>query len=184
MADWHVALARFGRFAHATKALEALDCVTEICAPTRSETWSHRGRMIERALPWLGHVLLARWQTDDPHAWHDVNGLPDVSGILGGWPPKVVPEAAIERFLDQIRLIEGANGADMPPPCQPGDVVRFSFGPFFRLMARCCWVCTGVVGLRVPMLGTEVLVQTPFAAIEYTEPAHAVRGGRRRYGRG
>jgi len=102
----------------------------------------------------------------------------------GRLAPKVVPEAAIERFLDQIRLIEGANGADMPPPCQPGDVVRFSFGPFFRLMARCCWVCTGVVGLRVPMLGTEVLVQTPFAAIEYTEPAHAVRGGRRRNGRG
>jgi hypothetical protein len=105
--DWHVAIAQFGRFSHAAEALEPLGCVSEICAPMRLEKALVRGRGVERKSAWLGSLILARWETADPYAWHDVNGLRDVRAIMGGWPPAVVANAAIERFLEQVRASSG-----------------------------------------------------------------------------
>jgi hypothetical protein len=167
---WHVTICRFGRALDAAEALSKLACISEVCAPFQERSNHRHGRSIERHQPWLGPLVLARWPGDDPHAWHDVNDLAPVVGILGGWPPATVSDAAVERFLGSIQEIESNGHIDPPPPCAAGDIVRFShLDVFHRVVARCLWAAGGMVGLRLRMLGHDMMLQVPYAAIEAAE---------------
>ena len=182
--EWHVVACRGGRTIAATEALATLGLTT--CAPERIEAVTIRGHRVERRVPWLGPLVLASWPGDDPHLWHDVNGIPDVLGIIGGWPPAVVPNGQVDRMLDNIRAIENRGQRIELPPCTPGEVVRFTWLAIHRLSARCAWVCVRdrTVGLRLTILGRETMVPVPWSAVEWTEPAvMAVRRVRRRNGR-
>ena len=178
---WHAAIARHGQVPRAVEALRALECVTETCAPSRVTIEFRGGKKIEHRAHWLGPLILARWDGSDPHAWHDVNDLPSIFGIFGGWPPSDIPDLQVGRLLDSIRLIE-VNGHVVLPPCKAGDTVRFSpLGLIFRVVARCIWVCERdrTVGVRVRLLGYDHIVTVPYDGVE---ARHEVNG--RQYGRG
>jgi hypothetical protein len=173
---WHVVACSSGRTIAAAEAIAALGL--EVCSPERVEPITMRGRRVERRVPWLGPLVLAKWASDDPHLWHDIRGLPDVWGIVGGWPPAVVPNSQVERLLSRIKAIEGEHTIEIPP-CQSRDIVRFTWLAFHRLLTRCMWVCERdrTVGLRLEILGRETVLPIPWSAVEWTEPAIAL--GRR-----
>jgi hypothetical protein len=104
---WHAAFCRSGRTLHAAEAVRSLDCVSEVYSPSRVLKMPFGLRTIERRTPWLGGVVLARWDGSDAHAWHDVHNVADVVGILGPWPPATVSDVAVQRFAETIRAIEG-----------------------------------------------------------------------------
>lgn len=187
-AEWHVAVLRWDRWQHAAEALQALACVAEVCAPTRVEIATLRGRSVERRVPWLGPLALARWPTDDPHAWHDVASLIPVLGIVGGWPPAVVPREQVTRLLRSIEEKQNKPAEPTEPPCKRDELVRFTHLAFFRLIARCAWVSHKheQVGLRLMLLGREVVLPVPWSAVERREQIDAPQLGkrrRRRYGK-
>lgn len=179
-AEWHVALLCWDRWQHAHDALQALSCVADVCVPTRIEVAILRGRKVERRVPWLGPLALARWPTEDPHAWHDVANLRPILGIVGGWPPAVVPSAQVDRLLRSIDILENRPEEKAEPPCKPGNIVRFTHLAFFRLLARCVWVSDMQVGLRITLLGREVVVPVPWAAVEERSVTTPPQFGRRR----
>src|SRR5215831_375761 len=125
--EWHVAISYGGQALKCAEALRDLACVEDVYAPTRVQKSIYRGREVTRLLPWLGSLVLARWDGDDPVAWHDVTDIVGVADILGGWPPANVSNAAVEIFQTQIQNIETNNYVVAQPPCSPGDEVRFSY---------------------------------------------------------
>jgi hypothetical protein len=182
---WHAVVARHGQAPQAVKALEALECVAETCAPSRVTIEVRGGKRMEHRAFYLGPLVLGRWDGADPHVWHDINDLPSVFGIFGGWPPADVPDGQVERMLDRIRDAE-LNAPVVLPPCKAGDIVRFShLGMFFRVVARCIWVCERdqTVGVRVRLLGHDHIVTVPYEGIESRQEVNGRqfgRGGRRR----
>jgi hypothetical protein len=128
-----------------------------------------------RRSPWLGSFVLARWRGDDPHAWHEVVDAVDlkrsmtsvVSGVLGGWPPSIVPDDAVQRFVDTIQAIENKEQMIDSPPCAVGDAIRFTHlgGVFYNVPGHCLWVAAGVVGVRVRILGRDQVIQVPYADV-------------------
>jgi hypothetical protein len=188
--EWHVVVARLGCATKAAEAISSLSCVAEVYAPLRTWVDHSSGRSIMRYSPWLGSFVLARWRGDDPHAWHEVVSVTDpkrsmtgiVSGILGGWPPGAVLDSAVHRFMDTIQAIEseGHQVDRLPPPCAPGDAVRFTYlgGAFYHVPGHCVWVSAGVVGVRIRMLGQDQVIQVPYVDVAL---AGGVRG--RPYGR-
>jgi hypothetical protein len=125
-----------------------------------------RGAKIERLCPWLGPLVLARWITEDPFAWHDVHSLASVSSILGGWQPAVVRDETVKVMLDTIQVIETKGQVTDAPPCTPGSIVRFTYLAFYRLVARCVWVNNSQVGLRISMMGHDTVIPVPWSAVE------------------
>jgi hypothetical protein len=170
--QWHVTIARAGQSKNLVDSLASLDCITEVCAPRRVEYEMHRGAKIERSRSWLGPLVLARWVTDDPFAWHDVYSLSDVSGILGGWQPAVVSDEAVQVLLDTIQVIETKGQVILTPPCQPGSIVRFTHLAFYRLVARCVWVSDVQIGLRLSLLGHDTVIPVPWSAVEQRDVSH------------
>jgi hypothetical protein len=165
---WHVAHVRSGTSEIAYGALQALKCVDEVLAPVRTERSTLRGRAVVREVPWLGPLVLASWCSSDPHAWHDVVEVPQVLGILGGWPPACVPQDQVERLLKSIQVIQDhdSNTTVATPPCISGATVRFSWLAFYRLVARCVWVTDSQIGLRLIILGRDAVIPVPWEAIE------------------
>ena len=189
--EWHVVISRFGLAIRAAESISSLSCVSEVYAPVR--TWVARsfGRDIVCSSPWLGSFVLARWPRDDPQAWHCVADAVDlkrpltsvVSGILGGWPPSVVSDLAVKRFADAIQAIENkGQGIDLPPPCAPGDAVRFTHlgGAFYNVLGYCLWVAAGVVGVRLRILGRDQVIQVPYEDVALARGLVARQYGRRR----
>lgn len=176
MTSWHVVIARSGKWALVNSTLAALPSIVEVCAPRRTETVVRCGVKSERITSWLGPLTLARWATSDPHVWHEINALDHVAAILGGWPPAVVTESAVQVMLNTIQIIE-SKGQDLgSPPCSAGDLVRFTHLAFYRLIARCVWVSDALVGVRVQILGRDQVIPVPWAAVERRERVDANYG--------
>jgi hypothetical protein len=178
---WHVILCEASHTLRAAAALARHAFVEEVYSPVRIVRSTSRGRTIDIQLPWLGNMALARWDSADAHAWHDIKAIPDVHGILGGWPPAEVPDRDVARFDRQIAEIVNGHAIDIQPPCSAGDIVRFSHLAFHRVMGRCLWVSRGLAGVRVTMLGHDCSVSVPWACIEImADRPVAPQYGRRR----
>jgi hypothetical protein len=105
-----------------------------------------------------------------------------VSGILGGWPPSVVPDLEVQRFTAAIQAIENrSQPTDLSPPCTPGDAVRFSHlgGAFYNVPGYCLWVAAGVVGVKLKMLGHDQVIQVPYGDVVLANGLTARQYGRR-----
>lgn len=157
------------RVLDAARAMGNLPCISEVCAPAATVKLIRRGRTLEVTRPWLGPMVLARWPGHDPYAWHEVINLPFVANILGGWLPATVPDDAVSQFLRSIEERENNREAIQAPPCAPGDTVRFShLSIFYRVLGHCIWVAAGLVGIRVTLLGREMMISVPYDGVEET----------------
>lgn len=145
-----------------------------------------------RPVFWLGSLILARWDADDPHMWHDVARCDGVGQILGAsgarpWPPMTVPDAALALFKEAVaredaKLSGGYFPEDDNPPCAAGDAVRFSYLAFLRCSGHCLWVYRGIVGVKIRMLGYDHLLQVPYEFVEKPQEIVAPQFGQPRAG--
>jgi hypothetical protein len=127
---WHIVLCRHHLLAATVTRLAKLPCVEEVYAPCRNITAIVRGRAVTRQSFFLGGLVLARWDGDDPHAWHDVRDTIGALAIVGGEHPVTVADPNVEEFHAVVAEINGGTLPHVKPPCAIGDVVRFTFGPF------------------------------------------------------
>jgi len=156
------------------QSLAALATVSDVYAPSRSTDRDRRSWQVS----WLGSLILVRWDGGDPHAWHDVRWTAGVSAILGGWPPWSISDAEVDRFRRRIEELSSGAVED-PAPCSTGDAIEFTYLSFYKIKARCLWVGSGVVGVRIRMLGHDHALQVPWSFVERVED----RIEARQYGR-
>src|SRR6266576_441680 len=159
MIAWHTISIAPGKAFVVERALSAVNIQTY--APHRTV---RHGRMTVE-VPWLGGLILARWDGADAHLWHEVRNIIGVSAILGGWPPWSISDAEVDRFRARVDELSDGGIVD-PAPCSVGDAVRFSYLSFHQLESRCLWVGGGVVGVRIRMLGHDHILQVPYAFVD------------------
>jgi hypothetical protein len=71
-----------------------------------------RGRLVSRAVPWLGFAIFARFDGADAVLWHRIRRSNGIIAIMGGANPSVVPDGDTRRALDWIEeLIARRTGA-------------------------------------------------------------------------
>jgi transcription antitermination factor NusG len=167
MDPWHLAVTRLGLQRHAIAALQGLPDITEVYAPSRSMVRVIRGQRISREIPWLGPLVLARWDGDNPHIWHDVRRSLGVTGIVGGEFPKPIREGEVERLRAWLSMLETRGQADLKPaPCAIGDEIMFSYLAFQNTIGKVDFVGDDYADVKIALLGYPTIVPVPFDAVE------------------
>lgn len=162
---WHAVVTGGGRQGEVVAGLTLLDDTRETYAPVRIETVIERGRRSQRVGFWLGPLVLVRFGGPiDGHLWHAVNDLAGSRGFIGGFAPLPIREREIvglREWLEDHSVEELLH----PAPCVVDDRVAFTQGPFVGWTGDVVEVGSGIVVIKVYLLGGPTLVTVPFDAI-------------------
>lgn len=185
---WHVILVNLKHQRNTVDAVSKLECVQEVWAPTRTVVTTIRAKRVTQERYWFGRCVMARWDGEDPYAWHHITDINGVSAILGGASPQTVPDHDVERASAWISELNGKLPSTfIMPPCAVGDIIEFSYLMFFKHQGRCVNIEDETVCVKITLLGRETPVYIPFNAVlgivtpaeGHTSPRHI--GKRRRY---
>lgn len=152
--NWHVVVARTG--AERDVALRLGRLVDGGFCPSRWLEYRNRGQPVRRLSALLPRLCFGCWETDDPHAWHDVMGTPGVVGLLSvrgsdpdAWHrPRAVQDPVFEdwvarRDLDDV-VPELAARVAAVRRFDLGDEVRIvqRYGIYDGVSGTCVWFDT------------------------------------------
>jgi transcription antitermination factor NusG len=166
---WHAAIVRSTNYQRTAERLAALESVDETYAPLRLSVTVKRGRRIERWVPWLGTIVLARWDGDDAAAWHHINDTSGVMAILGGEFPASIRGDEVERMRRWLEGLGERREYQVKAPCKTGDTIQFDYLAFQEWKSRVLEVCDECVLVMVTLLGVDTELYVPFQAITAVE---------------
>ncbi|RTZ60204.1 MAG: transcription termination/antitermination protein NusG [Gammaproteobacteria bacterium] len=113
-----------------------------------------------------GYVLVNMVMTDD--TWHLVNGVPRVSGFIGGTATKPIPisDKEAEAIIQQVQ-----EGVEKPRPkfsFAPGEMIRVTEGPFadFNGVVEDVNYEKNKIRVSVSIFGRSTPVELDFGQVE------------------
>jgi transcription antitermination factor NusG len=162
---WHAAIVRSTNYQRTAQQLAALDSIEETYAPLRLSVTVKRGKRIERWVPWLGTVVLARWDGEDADIWHQIHDTSGVMAILGGEFPASIRGDEVERMRGWLEDLGERREFQVKAPCKTGDTIQFTYLAFHQWRSRVLEVCDECVRISVELLGVATRLYVPFQAI-------------------
>jgi transcription antitermination factor NusG len=84
-------------------ALLAAGDLSEVYAPCHTIVSVIRGQRVARDVPWLGAIVLGKWDGSDLAAWHRIRRTPGVIGIIGGASLASIRDSDVERTREWTR---------------------------------------------------------------------------------
>ncbi|MBF0343952.1 MAG: transcription termination/antitermination factor NusG [Nitrospirae bacterium] len=138
--------------------------ISRILIPTERVIELKRGKKKESDKKFYPGYILVEMELDD-ETWHLVNGVPRVTGFVGGMTPVSLPEEEMELILQQQ---ESGAGQEVKKQFEKGENLRIIDGPFSNFNGYVDEVDMdhGRLKVMVSIFGRQTPVELSFYQIE------------------
>lgn len=141
----------------------------DVFCPSVRDSYTVRGRTVNRILGAYPGYTFARWETLDGDVWHKVDKIHRrVTKIMGGENPWPVLPGIVEGWQARADADWVVEGIVPPTPRRklgfaPGDHVRLTYGAFEDIPAFCDWIDSLGAHLQIKgLLARDQGIYVPF----------------------